>query len=98
MDRQAEPRRDLPRGHALADTTPEAQERFVALLMRKSGEERLKMGFEMFDLARRQVIAAIRATHPNCDARTLREQLFLRFYAQDYTPEQRAAILSRLLR
>lgn len=97
MDRQAEPRRDLPRGNSLADTPPEVQRQFVALLMQKSGQERLNMGFEMFDLARRLVIAGIQTAYPNCDERTLRTQIFLRFYGQDFSPQQREKILARIL-
>jgi len=35
------------------------EDKFLEMMMEKSGEERIKMGFEMFDLARKSIIASI---------------------------------------
>ncbi len=36
------------------------ESRFLEMMMKKSGQERLKMGFSMFDMARKQVVASIK--------------------------------------
>ncbi len=41
-----------------ADTTPEAHERYVSMLMARSNEERFVMGIRMFDAAREMVLAS----------------------------------------
>ena len=40
------------------DTSPEIESRFNEMLMKKSGQERMKMGFSMFNMARRQVVSS----------------------------------------
>lgn len=37
----------------MKDTSLEMESYFIELIMKKSGQERLKMGFSMFDMARR---------------------------------------------
>ncbi len=79
------------------DTDPKIEARFNGMMMRKSGQERLKMGFSMFDAARRQVMASIRMKNPEADIKDMRKGLFLRFYGQDFPPEEREKILQRIL-
>ena len=79
------------------DTDPKIQDMFNTMMMSKSGQERLNMGFSMFNLARRQVIAAIKRDKPYADAREIRKEIFLRFYHQDFSPEEQKKILNRLL-
>jgi hypothetical protein len=43
------------------DTTPDVQERFRQLLMKRSGEERVRMACDMFQAARRLILAALPA-------------------------------------
>ncbi|MDC4203121.1 MAG: hypothetical protein MPW13_01790 [Candidatus Manganitrophus sp.] len=54
------------------------------------------MGFSMFDMARKQVLASILNQNPNADSKEIRKQLFLRFYGQDFTPEECEKILSQI--
>ena len=49
------------------DTSSSIETRFLEMMMKKSGRERLKMGFSMFDMARGQVIASIQRKNPNID-------------------------------
>lgn len=77
----------------MKDTSPDIESRFLDMIMKKSGEERLKMGFSMFDTARRQVIASIKSEMPDIDERELRRQVFLRFYGQEFTNKEREEIL-----
>ena len=79
------------------DTDPIMESRFLEMMMKKSGQERLKMGFSMFDMARRQVIASIKAKNPNADIKEIRREIFLRFYGQDFSPEEREKILRHLI-
>ncbi|HHT9111224.1 MAG TPA: hypothetical protein ACFYDZ_08730 [Candidatus Brocadiaceae bacterium] len=79
------------------DTDPIMETRFLEMMMKKSGQERLKMGFSMFDMARRQVIASIKAKNPNADIKEIRREIFLRFYGQDFSPEEREKILRHLI-
>lgn len=78
------------------DTPPEVESFFNELMMKKTGEERLRMGFSMFDMARKQVLASILNQNPNADPREIRRELFLRFYGQDFTPEECEKILSQI--
>jgi hypothetical protein len=80
----------------MSDTTQEAAARYDAMLMALTPQERLKMGCEMFTAARALAIAGIRAEHGNLDERELRKKLFLRFYASDFTEEEKSRILAVL--
>ena len=78
------------------DTSLFIESHFLEMMMKKSGEERLKMGFSMFDLARQQVIASIMRDNPNADIKDIKRELFLRFYEQDFPLEEREKILCKL--
>ena len=49
------------------DTNYLVESRFLEMMMKKSGQERLMMGFSMFDMARSQVVASIKRDNPNAD-------------------------------
>jgi len=80
----------------MKDTSPELEVLFKAMMMEKSGQDRLKMGFSMFDLARRQVLASILMNHPNADQREIKREIFLRFYGQDFSSDEREKILAHI--
>ena len=80
----------------MKDTSPEMESYFNALIMKKSGQERLKMGFSMFDMARRQVLASILKDNPNADPNEILREIFLRFYGQDFPPEKQERILAQI--
>jgi hypothetical protein len=65
----------------------------IAMLRLKSGEERLKMGASMFDMARHLVIASL--AYENTDE-NLRTRLFLRFYNNDFDAEKKKRIIRYL--
>ena len=79
------------------DTDLKTQNLFNAMIMRQSGQARLAMGFSMFNMARKQVIAAIKQNKPLADAMEIKRDIFLRFYGQDFSPEEQTKILKRLL-
>jgi hypothetical protein len=62
------------------------------MLMARSGAERLRMGLDMFDSARRLVLAGLRAEGDG----DLRARLFLRTYGREFGDDERRRILRRL--
>lgn len=78
------------------DTAPELESRFIEMMMRKSGEERLRMGFEMFNMARTQALTSIRIQKPDADLSEISKELFLRFYGEDFSREELKKILVRM--
>jgi hypothetical protein len=76
----------------MIDTTPEAARRYHDLLMDRSGAERLRMGFDLFDAARELALAGLRSSDPG----DLPARLFQRFYGREFSPEQGAAIVARI--
>jgi hypothetical protein len=79
------------------DTNPEIESRFIKMMMRKSGQERLKMGFSMFDMARRQIMASVEMNKPDADIKHIRKEIFLRFYGEEFSKKERERILNRIL-
>jgi hypothetical protein len=80
----------------MRDTSPEIEKRFLEMVMGRSGQERLKMGFSMFNLARKQVLASIRTNKPTAGEEEIRKELFSRFYREDFSPEDREKILRKI--
>jgi hypothetical protein len=80
----------------MKDTPPEMDARYRAMLMQRSGEERLKMGCAMRDTARALVEASIREQDSQATPETVRKSLFLRFYGHEFDAEARAKILAAI--
>ena len=80
------------------DTPPDVERLYRELLLRKSGEERMLMGFRMFDMARAFVKAGLGDLHGPGEAAELRVALFLRTYGQDFSAADRARIVAELRR
>lgn len=76
----------------MRDTPPEFQRIYQAMLLARSGSERLRMGCDLFSTSRELVIAAL----GNKNLEEIREHLFLRFYGSEFTPAERARILSSI--
>lgn len=64
----------------------------LALMLKKSGAERLLMGFSMFDAAKHLVEASIAAKSGNTKGPNFKKAVFLRFYGNDFSPEVREKI------
>jgi hypothetical protein len=64
------------------------------VLARPPGGERLKITAAMFETTRRLAIAAIRAARPDITEVALRQELFLRYYGDDFSAEERDRILA----
>lgn len=76
----------------MSDTTPEASRVYRELLLSRSGEERFRMGCEMFETAKALALAGLKER----GEADVRERLFLRFYGNDFEPSERARIVAAL--
>jgi len=82
----------------MRDTPPEVEHRYRAMLLKRSGVERLKMGCSMHATAQALVKASILQKDPHASPAALRRALFLRFYGQDFDPGSQERILRALER
>ncbi len=82
----------------MKDTHPEIEEKFFRMLMEKSGEERLKMGFAMDETARRLVIASLLVQNQETSEKDIKIAVFERFYINDLSSEVRQKIVERIRR
>ncbi|GAB62889.1 MAG: hypothetical protein DWB56_14355 [Candidatus Jettenia sp.] len=60
----------------MTDTDLLIESRFLEMMMKKSGQERLKMGFSMFDMARKQVMASIKMDNPQSSQKDIKRESF----------------------
>jgi len=80
----------------MSDTHPDVGIQFQNLMMCKSGEQRLLMGFSMFDTAKQIMLSAIRNRQPGITDAEIRREIFLRFYGLEFSPADREKLLSAL--
>jgi len=75
------------------DTSHDMEKRYRALLMQRTGEERLMMGCAIWDTARALLEASLLERDPRASAKILRQGVFLRFYGHEFDSETRLKIL-----
>lgn len=80
----------------MTDTPPEVVQRYRAMLLARSPEERLKMGCSMGATARALVRASVRARDPQASPGAMRRALFLRFYGHEFEAAERERIMEAL--
>ena len=80
----------------MKDTHPEIEERFFKMIMEKSGEERLQMGFEMDEAARRLAAASLLNENREASELDMRIAVFNRFYEIDLSPEIRQKVIKKM--
>jgi hypothetical protein len=78
------------------DTPPEVEARYRAMLMQRTGAERLIMGCAMRDTARAFVEASLREQNPQATVADIRKGLFLRFYGHEFNAPTRDKILAAI--
>ena len=78
------------------DTTLDMARRYRAMLLQRSGAERLKMGCSMLATARVLVVASLREQEPSASPGRIRRGLFLRLYGADFGADERAKIAAWL--
>jgi hypothetical protein len=76
----------------MRDTPSEIEQIYRAMLMARSGPERLRMGCDLFSTSRELVISALNERDP----KEVRQHLFLRFYGPELTASERARIVSSI--
>ena len=59
-------------------------------------EDRIRLTERMFEMAQHLALIDIRETHPGLTERQQRQELFLRFYRQDFSDEQLQKIIQRI--
>ena len=74
----------------MKDTSEKMERIYNEMLIKKTPEERVKMCFSMLNAARRIVMSTIK------DKKNWRQEIFLRFYGDEFTPEQKEKILCAL--
>ncbi|MBD3869456.1 MAG: hypothetical protein IFK94_15145 [Acidobacteria bacterium] len=74
------------------DTLPEIEIMYREMLMARSGEERFRMGLEMFEMARAMMLAGLK----NDRGKDSRERAFLRLYGDDFSKEELSRIIPRI--
>lgn len=80
----------------MKDTHPKIEERFFKMTMERSGEERLKMGFEMDETARRLVVASVLNEDLKASAANIRIAIFERFYGNDLSSGIKKEFIERI--
>jgi hypothetical protein len=80
----------------MKDTPPEMDVRYRAMLMQRSGEERLKMGCAMRETARALVESSLLEQDPQATPETVRKGIFLRFYGHEFDVKSREKILAAI--
>jgi len=66
-------------------------------MMSKTGEQRLLMGFSMYDTARQIVRSAIYNSRPEITDDEMKKEIFLRFYGREFSRSGREKFLSKLM-
>jgi hypothetical protein len=78
----------------MQDTSPEMESRYRAMIMERSGEDRLKIGCSMFDAAKALMRAGILDKNPHASPGEIRRALFMQLYGQECDADSRAKILA----
>lgn len=74
------------------DTSPAFEKKFRRMLLKRSGEERLKMGCSMHTTSQ----ALVKASISQKDPVAVKQALFLRFYGHEFGPKARQRIIRAL--
>lgn len=79
------------------DTSLQIKARFNAMLMQRSGEERLRMGCSMADAAKAVVRSSILNGNSGITPEKLRWKIFLRFYGAEFNDSQKENISKAII-
>ena len=78
------------------DTSPDIEKLMIKKFKQLSGSQRLKMGCSMFDTAKIIAENAIRNEQGQISEREMTQQIFLRFYREDFSAIETEKILKVL--
>ena len=88
---------NIQRGNTMNDTHPDVAIRFRDIMMSKTGQQRLLMGFSMYDTTRQIVRSAIYNSRSEITDEEMKKEIFLRFYGNDFSRADREKFLSTLM-
>ncbi len=74
----------------MKDTSDKIESIYNDMLMKKTPEERIKMCFSMLNTAKKIVLSTFK------DKKNWRQEMFLRFYSDDFTKDQKKKIITAL--
>lgn len=80
----------------MSDTDRDTLAIFNRMIMQKTPEERLIMGFSMYATAKEIVMSSILAKDPDASPEKIAREVFLRFYKNDFSESEVLAILGSL--
>ncbi|MDR4499675.1 MAG: hypothetical protein MRK02_17415 [Candidatus Scalindua sp.] len=80
----------------MKDTSPAIEVKFFNMMMAKSGIERLKMGFEMYEMSRKMVIASITKDNPGITDKEMKISLLKRFYGDDLSSDTKKKFAEKI--
>ncbi|MCU0451884.1 MAG: hypothetical protein MUC97_18885 [Bernardetiaceae bacterium] len=80
------------------DTAEWARQKQHEIIFSKTQEERLLMGLEMIDYAYQVVENSIRQAHPGIGRGDLVAEIFKRYFAHEFPPEQVEVITAHIRR
>ena len=69
----------------MKDTDQSIEKKFFEIMMKKSGEERIRMGFEMFELAKKSIIASILHENSGISETEIKTEILKRCYGDIIT-------------
>jgi len=75
------------------DTNSAVAWKFYEMMKRKSNEERLLMGFSMYDTAKEIVKSSIYMQQPKIGLIEIKREIFLRFYGAEFKVSEKKKIL-----
>jgi hypothetical protein len=78
------------------DTPPHIAQKMCEMIQLKLPIERFEMGCSMYETSRYLVIRSILEHNPHISEVELKQELFLKFYRDDFDPVQREKILKYL--
>jgi hypothetical protein len=78
------------------DTSLAMDEKMRELIRAKTPLERLEMGCSMYETSRYLVQRSILESNPSISEKDLRKELFLKFYKNDFSPEEVERIAKHL--
>lgn len=84
-------------GAVLKDTDPNIDVIYEKMLLSRTGAERVQMVSSMYATAKALILASLREKYPHASEVDFRGLLFLRFYAEDFSSEQRTKIYQYLV-
>jgi len=79
------------------DTPLEIRKKLREMFLKKTGEERLKMGCSMHDFSKRLVADSLLNANPLLTLKELPREIFLRFYGNEFDAEHRQKIVAYLM-